>query len=564
MMVATLSTKPLRAVVYARISREEEAAGTGVESTQIQVRDGRAAIDADGWIEVAEPLVDRGISGAEFQKRTKLRELLALAKKGAFDVVVVRDQKRIGRDAARAVHALVELDNAGVRVWYYQQRKFAELGGTEFIVTAADGYAAENERKSNNANIKRALRERAASGLATGARIFGYTSVPIEGARPNKNGHLPKKLEIDAEQAAVIIRVGEEFVRCGGSYRATAHALNEAGVRSSTQGLWFHKLVRAVLQRPQYRGYITYAKCHTRYRGGTAIREVAPAADVIRVDRPDLMLWPPDLLRKIDALMARVRPSHSPQARTRHLASSLVGCSVCGSGLACVGSTKGSFTYVCGRHMQHGRHACKGIGYRSEKRVDEALARIAKSMVTGRIAEKAWTIVERRLLQAARADTRADERKRLVRELAEAEREKTHLAKAIAKRGDLDALLSELDEATKRATSLQGQLARLDAAPVNLDPHRALRDAKARVAELRDADPRVILAAALRRRRFVAMPIPVDGQKRWHLSIELDAGYLFAITGEADDPKSGPSSSASTPWCRAPCASPWPSWLRRP
>lgn len=53
----------------------------------------------------------------------------------------------------------------------------------------------------------------------------------------------------------------------------------------------------------------------------------------------------------------------------------------------------------------------------------------------------------------AQTSPRDGANERLSRELAEAEREKENLARAIAKRVDLDALLCALDEATKRASS---------------------------------------------------------------------------------------------------------------
>jgi hypothetical protein len=58
----SMKRAPLRAVVYSRTSKEEESAGTGVESTQIQARDGRAAVEANeagrswllrSWIKVS-------------------------------------------------------------------------------------------------------------------------------------------------------------------------------------------------------------------------------------------------------------------------------------------------------------------------------------------------------------------------------------------------------------------------------------------------------------------------------------------------------------------------------
>ena len=218
------------------------------------MRDARAAIEANGWTLAAPPFIDQGVSGAEFTKRARLQALYELAHSSAIDVVVVRDQKRIGRDAARATHALVELDNAGVRTWSYQDQKYIELGGTGFIVTAADGHAAESERKTNNTNIRRALRVRAEAGLATGFSAYGYRSVPVEGGLPNRNGHSPMRLVVDEAEATVVVGVFQTFVDWSGSYRATAVALNRAGVPSPSGKTWSHAGVRKVLARPHYRG----------------------------------------------------------------------------------------------------------------------------------------------------------------------------------------------------------------------------------------------------------------------------------------------------------------------
>src|SRR5580693_483507 len=100
-MTTAIST-PLRAAVYGRLSKEDhDAAGSGVESTALQRRDALAVIAASKWTLVGEPFIDEGISGAEFLKRPALQAVLRAAEAGAFDVLVVRDLDRLGRDAAR-------------------------------------------------------------------------------------------------------------------------------------------------------------------------------------------------------------------------------------------------------------------------------------------------------------------------------------------------------------------------------------------------------------------------------------------------------------------------------
>jgi site-specific DNA recombinase len=575
--MTTASSSPLRAVIYARLSKEDrDAAGSGVESTALQRRDAAEAVAANGWRCVARPFIDDGISGAEFLKRPALQAMLRDAESAKFDVLVVRDLDRLGREAARVTALLVRLEDAGVRVWSYSDGKFIGLRGADLVLTTVKGIVAEGKRDTDNANIRRALRGRAEAGMATGARRFGYARVPADGAPPNRNGRVPQRWVIDDVQAAVVRRVGEAFVEARGSYRGAALVLNEASVPSASGRTWNHITVRSTLRNPLYRGVLVHGRRRRTHRRGTGISVDAPASEVLRIAHPELAIWPSGLLAKIDALLAQVKPRHtavtaqsSPATgtprRLRHLASSLVQCAACGSGLTASGSKKGGKSYVCNRHLQHGRRGCHGIGYRSEPRVDEALTKLATSLVSGDIAARALELVRERLLTLATADGRTSERQRAARDLAEAEHEKTNLARAVAKRGDLDALLSALDEATKRAASLKGKLAQLDAARTEeFDAKRALARIEARLGELaRGVDTRAVLAAALQGNRFVATPVHVDGERRWALRATVSAGYLVALTST---PSSGSDPSGSCPSCAAPFGSrasfrrPRPSW----
>lgn len=559
----TAVARPLRAVVYCRISKEEEAAGTGVESTQLQVRDALAAVEANGWKLVARPYIDQGVSGAEFQKRAKFKELLAFAEKGGCDVVVVRDQKRIGRDAARVTHALVELDNCGVRAWSYQEKKFIEIGGAEFIVTAANGYAAENERKGNNTNIRRALRARAEAGLATGSRRFGYRSVPIEGAMPNRNGNLPRRWEIDPEQAAIVVRVAETFV-ASKTYRGAALALVAAGVPSPTGGPWDFRMVRAIAKRPLYRGVHRHGATRTVEKKGTRISVAAPDDEVLRAKRDHLRILPPELSARVDATIKGIRPkgTHAAAAtiggRSRHMGSGILACSACGCGLVVSGSA-GNRSYTCNKRLQVGAHACAGCGYRSQPQVEAALARMAMSLVTGRIAEKAVAKIRARMKALSSGDARQVERTRIERALADSERRQKNLARALAAEdGDQTDLLAERRVERERAEVLREELAALAAEPTVIDARRKVAALEAKLAELaNNLDPKTLLATALAGRRIEVTPVVVEGHKRWSLRAEVQEGYLWGLVGaDVPAPSSEPPPSGPCPSCAAPRV--WP------
>src|ERR1019366_2292130 len=68
------------------------------------------------------------------------------------------------------------------------------------------------------------------------------------GARRNGAAHW----QIDDDLAAVVVRVGETFVERGGSFHATAVALNAAGVPSPGGATWSPQTVKNVLKHPLY------------------------------------------------------------------------------------------------------------------------------------------------------------------------------------------------------------------------------------------------------------------------------------------------------------------------
>src|SRR5437870_3683580 len=117
------------AALYARKSNLQPGLAQEATSVQRQIDHGRAFAESKGW--VVEPTFvfgDDGVSGAEFEKRPGLIRLLnALPKKGqppTFQVLVVSEISRLGREQLETGYVLHQLAKAGVRVFTY-------LTGTE-------------------------------------------------------------------------------------------------------------------------------------------------------------------------------------------------------------------------------------------------------------------------------------------------------------------------------------------------------------------------------------------------------------------------------------------------
>ena len=120
---------------------------------------------------------DDGISGAEFSRRPGFSSLMAAVavKPRPFDVLLVRDEDRLGRKAIDTLSALKTIQLAGVRVVAYADDREIELGSMQANMTTymRAEFAAEERRKASTRTAE-AMRRRAEQGLATGGKTFGY------------------------------------------------------------------------------------------------------------------------------------------------------------------------------------------------------------------------------------------------------------------------------------------------------------------------------------------------------------------------------------------------------
>ena len=91
------------AAIYARKSTEQNGVGDEEKSVTRQIEHAKAYASKKGWT-VAEKhiYVDDGISGAEFVKRPGfLRLMNALKPRPAFQVLVMSEESRLGREQMR-------------------------------------------------------------------------------------------------------------------------------------------------------------------------------------------------------------------------------------------------------------------------------------------------------------------------------------------------------------------------------------------------------------------------------------------------------------------------------
>src|SRR5262245_42488414 len=142
----------MRACLYARKSTAENGKHDEAKSCEQQIAAATEFCQRRGWSVVAK-FGDDGISGAEFQRRPgfrALREALEASPR-PFDVVVVMEFSRLGRDTPRSLAALLEIEEAGCQVWSYLDGERVSLGSESDEMKAvfkAMGASSERRRAS--------------------------------------------------------------------------------------------------------------------------------------------------------------------------------------------------------------------------------------------------------------------------------------------------------------------------------------------------------------------------------------------------------------------------------
>ena len=231
----------VRAAIYARYSSENQREA----SLEDQERLCRQEADRLGYT-VTRVYKDAALSGQLGEdRRPGLQAMLAAARRGEFDIVIVDDASRLSRDAGDALKIQERLRFAGVGL-------VARADGINTLQNPKNSELVFGIKSIINREFLRDLGEktwrglegRVRSGLSPGGLPYGYRSEPVCDAQGRVTGYRRVVHEPEAEVVRRIFRlyVGDE----GGqphSARQIAVLLNEAGV-APPGARWKNKTVR--------------------------------------------------------------------------------------------------------------------------------------------------------------------------------------------------------------------------------------------------------------------------------------------------------------------------------
>jgi site-specific DNA recombinase len=478
----------LIAAIYARKSTEQAIADEH-RSVARQVAHAREYAAKRGWIvDDGCVFVDDGISGAEFAKRPGfLRLMNALRPRPPFQVLVMSEESRLGRESIETAYALKQIILASVRVFFYlEDRERTITSPTDKLLVSVSSYADEMERERSRQRTYDALARKAQAGLVTGGRCFGYR---------NKRETSGVRREIEPSEAAVVRRIFE-LAALGTGYKGISKRLNDEGAlcprpQQGRPAGWAPSSVREILKRSIYRGQVIWNQSQKRDSWGQQRRKSRPESQWMCVPAPDLRIVNDELWNTVQTQLqnqhaARRGPiayQGAKRAKTTYLLTGFLRCGLCGAGMEVRRQKHGRVRVTilhCSAHWRKGKTICGN--YRTVVMADAERAilnAIQDRLLNPKVIEPAVK------LAAVRLTSDDGSREHASQELRRLEVELQRLATAIAGGADVATLVEAMRSREERCRELRLQLQVVRGRPV-VDVRAVLNDLRVRLSDWRE------------------------------------------------------------------------------
>lgn len=479
------------AAIYARKSTDQHSVSDDQKSVARQIDHARGFAAAHGWTVGDDVFVDDGISGAEFTNRPGfLRLMNRLKPRAPFQILILSEVSRLGRESIETAYALKQLSVAGVRCWsYLENRELLMESATDKFLLGAVTFAADLEREKARQRTYDAMVRKAHRGHVTGGRLFGYTNHEVRTADGHRS-HVER--QVHAGEAAIVERI---FCLCAEGYgvKAIAHVLNDERAPSprAQQGrsqTWAPSSVRSVLHQTAYRGVITWNSTRKRDSWGQQHQTDRPVSERVQVPAPQLRIVPEAAWEAAHARLTARRAVYlrgtdgrafgRPPAGTlsRYLLTSFAVCGRCGSTMKVITQNRahrrrGRF-YGCAGFHDRGRAVC-AVGALIPMAdadlvlLEAVLDDLLDAALIGEAVDQALG------LALGDGDRQRDQTDSRAREIRRLEGERDRLAEAIAAGGELSGLLAALGTREAALTRLRAEsvppATRLDARGVRAE-----------------------------------------------------------------------------------------------
>lgn len=295
----------LPAAIYARISRDREGAGLGVDR---QEADCRALAERLGW-DVAAVFVDNDISAYDRRKvRPEYRAMLDAIRAGEVRAVIAWHPDRLHRRAVELEEFITLAEAHDLQIQTVQAGAYDLSTAAGRMVARMLGAAAQHEVDHGRERVRRAKLEAAKAGKYRGGpRPFGY----------EKDGVTIRESE------AQIVRDATKAVLAGRTLASIARELREQGATGTNGKPVTYNNLRDMLIRPRNAGILAKGLPNRNASTNNSTRtyeEIGPASWPAIVPEEE---W-----RALVALLTDAKRLTAPITERRWIGSGIYRCGV--------------------------------------------------------------------------------------------------------------------------------------------------------------------------------------------------------------------------------------------
>lgn len=559
----------MKTAIYARKSNDDDRAEENKSVTR-HVDNAKAFAEKQGWtVDPDHIYIDDGISGAEFLERPGLLRMMGALKE--FNVIVMSELSRLGRDMVRCSVVIDDIRCAGVRIFYYMggDEELADTPEQRVMVTLKS-FAAEVERARTGQRTRDAIERKVTSGHCGGGSCYGYDVVPVMNEATGERLH--SNFRINEAEAAVIRGIFSMYMDTYG-LTSIAKCLNgDKRYKSERQkyfdgvthpsprsgsscGSWAGSGIRAMLYRTRYIGKPQYGATKKVRGGGGSSKKRAKCDTPLMLDQPEQRIVPQDLWEAAQKRLAATKVKYlrandgsfwgRPDCglQSKYLLSGLMRCATCGGNITITGGQKHShYYYGCSVYQNKGYTVCANDHRERMADIDQAvLSAIENSALTpdsvDYVLNKTMQIVKENL------EARPEQLGGLEKEAAKVRRELERFLTMIGEGTAPASVMAEIRRREERLKTLEASIARFQVqAPDELRLKRLRKQAAEHMTKFRELIygnvpiARQALRKLLRDEagEFAPMrlnPVVRDGRKTFDFQGELTLGILFNKVG---------------------------------
>lgn len=234
----------IKVVYYARVSTEEEKQ---INALKIQREEAEEFIATQSdWI-LVDKYVDEGITGTVIEKRDEFKRLIADLSTNKFEIIVVKSEERIGRNAYQVGMFLNPLIANNKKLYYYLDRKFFDPE-EELLNMVKYGMAAQFSRDLSK-KINQSQKKRMENGrIITNGSMWGYDQ---------KDG----QLFINEKETEIVRYIFDEYVS-GTGFRTIKTKLDAKGITTHNGTLFSMSTLKRMIRNEKYKGVLIMGKRH--------------------------------------------------------------------------------------------------------------------------------------------------------------------------------------------------------------------------------------------------------------------------------------------------------------